>query len=261
MGDFLLSIDGLGVSYPGKVGFFSSKRIPILKDITLSVKKGETLGIVGESGSGKTTLGRSIVRLTDIDAGRIFFEDCCISELNDAAFLPYRQKIQMIFQDPFDSLNPKMTIEQILEEPLAIHFPQLSTFERRKRILKLLERVKLPRSYLKRYPNALSGGQRQRIGIARALAVEPEILICDEPVSALDVSIQAAIMNLLKDLQAELKLTYLFISHDMAIVRYISNTVAVMQRGKIIEYGSVESIYKTPQAAYTKQLLAAVPQL
>lgn len=261
MGDFLLSIEDLGVSYPGKVGFFSNERIPVLKGISLSVKKGETLGIVGESGSGKTTLGRSIVRLASIDTGRISFEHCCISELSENAFLPYRRKIQMIFQDPFDSLNPKMTIEQILEEPLAIHFPQLSIFERRRRMMKLLDRVKLPKMYLKRYPNALSGGQRQRIGIARALAVEPEILICDEPVSALDVSIQAAILNLLKDLQTEMGLTYLFISHDMAIVRYISNEVAVMQNGRIIECGPVESIYKNPQNAYTKQLLAAVPKL
>lgn len=261
MGDFLLSIDGLGVSYPGKVGLFSNERIPVLKEVSLGVKKGETLGVVGESGSGKTTLGRSIVRLTSIDSGRIFFDNCCISELSEAAFLPYRRKIQMIFQDPFDSLNPKMTIEQILEEPLMIHFPKLSAFDRRRRMLKLLERVKLPKTYLKRYPNALSGGQRQRIGIARALAVEPELLICDEPVSALDVSIQAAIMNLLKDLQAELKLTYLFISHDMAIVRYISDAVAVMQSGRIVEQGPVESVYKNPREAYTKQLLAAVPRL
>ena len=261
MGDFLLSIEGLGVSYPGRLGIFSHERIPILKEVSLNVKKGETLGIVGESGSGKTTLGRSIVRLAPIDTGRIFFGDCCISELSEDAFLPYRRKIQMIFQDPFDSLNPKMTIEQILEEPLKIHFPQLSVFERRRCLLKLLERVKLPKTYLKRYPNALSGGQRQRIGIARALAVEPEILICDEPVSALDVSIQAAIMNLLKDLQVELKLTYLFISHDIAVVRYISNTVAVMQNGRIVEYGPVESVYNKPREAYTKQLLAAVPRL
>lgn len=261
MGDFLLSIDGLRVSYPGKVGLFVHKRIPILKGVSLGVKKGKTLGIVGESGSGKTTLGRSIVRLTTIDAGRIFFADRCISELSDDAFLPYRQKIQMIFQDPFDSLNPKMTLEQILEEPLRIHFPKLTDFERRKRILRLLERVKMPCACLKRYPNALSGGQRQRIGIARALAVEPEVLICDEPVSALDVSIQASIMNLFKDLQTELQLTYLFISHDMAIVRYISNEVAVMQSGKIVECGPVETIYKTPQQAYTKQLLASIPRL
>ena len=261
MGDFLLSIDGLVVSFPKKVGFFSNDRIPVLNGVSLGIKKGKTLGLVGESGSGKTTLGRSIVRLTPIDAGSVFFNGCCIYELEETEFLPYRRKIQMIFQDPFDSLNPKMTIEQILEEPLAIHFQQLSAFERRKRMLTLLDRVKLPRSYLRRYPNALSGGQRQRVGIARALAVEPEILICDEPVSALDVSIQAAIMNLLKDLQAELELTYLFISHDMAVVRYISDTVAVMQSGRIVEYGPVESVYRNPQEAYTKQLLAAIPQL
>lgn len=261
MGGFLLSVDGLYVSYPGPVGFFSNKRVPILKGVTLGIKKGETLGIVGESGSGKTTLGRSIVRLMPIDAGHIFFENHCISELKSKAFLPYRRKIQMIFQDPFDSLNPKMTIEQILKEPLTIHFPCLSIFEQRKRILKLLELVKMPKTCLSRYPNALSGGQRQRIGIARALAIEPEILICDEPVSALDVSIQATIVNLLKYLQAELKLTYMFISHDMAVVRYISNAVAVMQSGKIIEQGPVERIYKNPKESYTQQLLAAVPRL
>ena len=257
----LLLIDDLCVSYK-KIGVsFACEPFYALRHISFEVEKGETLGVVGESGSGKTTLGRAIVRLVETTSGEIFFEGTDILKLSTRAFFPYRKKIQMIFQDPFGSLNPRMTIEQILNEPLKIHFPTISKAERRQRVIKLLEQVCLPQSVLDRYSDEFSGGQRQRIGIARALAVEPKLIICDEPVSALDVSIQAQIINLLKDLQKELKLTYIFISHDMAVVRHMSDRVAVMQNGKIIEEASADKIYKCPENVYTKELLQAVPEL
>ena len=263
MDNYLLSIDKLCVSYQRATkGIFCKKaKCCALDNVSLHLSYGETLGIVGESGSGKTTLGRSIIKLVPIDSGKIYFENQCISELSDKKFFPYRKKIQMIFQDPFDSLNPRMTIEQILREPLDIHFNNLSKQQKHLRILDLLEKVNLPKSCLTRYPHEFSGGQCQRIGIARALSVEPRLLICDEPVSALDVSIQAQIVNLLKDLQKQLGLSYLFISHDMAIVRYISDSVAVIHHGKVVEYDSVENIYNAPKDDYTKKLLSAVPEI
>jgi len=239
----------------------ANKCFEALKGVSLNVEDGQTLGIVGESGSGKTTLGRTIVRLIEATSGEIYFKGVDILKLSRKDFFPYRKKIQMIFQDPFDSLNPRMTVEQILMEPIKIHFPKLSKIEQKKRIINLLDRVRLPESTLKRYSDEFSGGQRQRIGIARALAVEPKLVICDEPVSALDVSIQAEIINLLKDLQEDLKLTYLFISHDMAVVHHISHRVAVMQCGKIVEEASADGIYKNPQNSYTQKLLQAIPEL
>ncbi len=263
MDDCLLSINKLCVSYQ-KMGLNilgRKAKFCVLNDITLQLLSGKTLGIVGESGSGKTTLGMAIIKLVPLDSGEIFFEDQCISDLTPKQFFPYRKKIQMIFQDPFDSLNPRMTIEQILREPLDIHFKQLKKEQKHSRILDLLDKVQLPKNCLTRYPYEFSGGQRQRIGIARALSIEPKLLICDEPVSALDVSIQAQIVNLLKDLQKQLNLSYLFISHDMAIVRYISDTVAVIHKGKIVEYDSAENIYNNPQHVYTQKLLSAVPEI
>lgn len=263
MDNYLLSINGLSVFYQrASKGFFSKKlRCCALDNVSLHLSYGETLGIVGESGSGKTTLGRSIIRLVPIDSGEIYFNDRCISALSDNEFFPYRKKIQMIFQDPFDSLNHRMTVEQILREPLDIHFKHLSKKQKYLRILDLLEKVHLPKNCLKHYPHEFSGGQCQRIGIARALSVEPQLLICDEPVSALDVSIQSQIVNLLKDLQEQLGLSYLFISHDMAIVRYISDAVAVIHHGKIVEYDSVKNIYNNPKDDYTKKLLSSVPEI
>ena len=259
MNDELLSVEDLGVSYFRKNSGLCRENVKALQNVSLHVRCGSTLGVVGESGSGKTTLGRAIVKLTPIDSGSIYFEGKCISNLNGAEFLPYRKKIQMIFQDPFGALNPRMTVKEILQEPLDIHFGVLSEAEKRKRILELLEQVKLPQTCLERYPHSFSGGQRQRISIARALAVNPQLLICDEPVSALDVSIQAQIVNLLKDLQKEFGLTYLFISHDMAIVHYISDTVAVMHNGRVVEYGEVNEVYTHPKNEYTRLLLDSVP--
>ncbi len=229
--------------------------------VSFSIVAGETVGLVGESGSGKTTVGRSIIKLAPMTAGSIFWEGEEISSLNENAFRPYRKHIQMIFQDPYGSLNPRLTIESIVGEPLEIHFSKMSLVERKDRVAKLLSQVGLQSQHMGRYPHEFSGGQRQRIGIARALAVSPRLIICDEPVSALDVSIQAQIINLLQDLQEQLGLAYLFIGHDLGVVEHISNRVLVMNSGKIVEEGTREAIYKNPQHPYTRELLAAVPVL
>jgi oligopeptide transport system ATP-binding protein len=230
-------------------------------DVSFTVRRGQTVGLVGESGSGKTTLGRAIIRLVEPTAGVIRYDDVEISRLGSRAFWPYRKKIQIIFQDPYNSLNPRLSVFEIVGEALEIHFPRMTRAERRERVAELLKQVGLVPEYLDRYPHEFSGGQRQRIGIARALAVKPEFIVCDEPVSALDVSVQAQIVNLLQDLQEELGLTYLFIAHDLAVVEHISDYVLVMTQGKIVEAASAEAIYADPQHEYTRKLLAAVPKL
>ena len=219
------------------------------------------VGIVGESGSGKSTTGKSIIRLAPCTEGKILYEGVDIGSKSNSDFLPWRKKIQMIFQDPYNSLDPRSDVLGILSEPLEIHFPQLSKADREARCVDLLQKVKLPAEYLYRYPHEFSGGQRQRIGIARALAVEPSLIICDEPVSALDVSVQAEVVNLLQDLQEQLQLTYLFIAHDLAVVEHISDHILVMSQGKIVEAGTPEQILQNPKEEYTKTLLAAVPKL
>jgi len=261
MDDILLAVDRLCVSYFDISKQAVRKFNNAVNQVSFQLQQRETLGIVGESGSGKTSLGRAIIRLAPITSGTISFKGQPIVGLSTRQFFPYRKKIQMIFQDPFGSLNPRMTFEAILKEPLEIHFKHFSQKQQHKRILELLDQVHLPKTTLKRYPNEFSGGQRQRIGIARALAVEPELLICDEPVSALDVSIQAQIINLLVELQKELSLTYLFISHDMAIVRHISTHVAVMQNGCFIEQAPTETLYSNPQHPYTQTLLNSIPEI
>jgi oligopeptide transport system ATP-binding protein len=255
-----IQVQGLTVSFPVKRSFFSkeqSKGVIGIEDINFTIARGSTVGLVGESGSGKTTLGLTLIRIHKHIAGSIFYKGICISELSEAAFFPYRKQIQMVFQDPYQSLNPKMTIYNILCEPLTIYFPKLSKDDKRDRVAHLLQSVGIDAAYMNRYPHAFSGGQRQRIGIARALASEPEFIICDEPVSALDVSIQAQILNLLKDLQERLGLTYLFIAHDLAVVEHMSDKVLVMHKGKIVEQGTVESIYQSPTHSYTQQLLSS----
>lgn len=261
MDNIVLAVDRLCVSYFDASKQAVEKSSYSVNQVSFHLKQKETLGIVGESGSGKTSLGRAIIRFAPITSGHIYFKGQPIVPLNTYQFFPYRKKIQMIFQDPFGSLNPRMTLETILKEPLEIHFKHLSQLQQHKRILELLDQVHLSKTALKRYPNEFSGGQRQRIGIARALAVEPELLICDEPVSALDVSIQAQIINLLIELQKELSLTYLFISHDMAIVRHISNHVAVMQNGCFVEQGPTNTLYTHPQHPYTQTLLNSIPEI
>jgi oligopeptide transport system ATP-binding protein len=258
----LLEVKDLKIHFPvyGGVVRRVVDHVRAVDGVSFTVPRGATVGLVGESGSGKTTIGRSIVQLNRITSGEILYEGREIGHLSRAGFFPFRKRIQMIFQDPFNSLNPRMTVEAIIGEALAIHFPEMNTSRRRDRIAQLLKQVGLLEDHLRRYPHEFSGGQRQRIGIARALAVEPEFVVCDEAVSALDVSVQAAIVNLLQDLQKELRLTYLFIAHDLAVVEHISDHVLVMTQGKIVEQASAEEIYANPKHEYTRKLLGAVPK-
>jgi peptide/nickel transport system ATP-binding protein/oligopeptide transport system ATP-binding protein len=259
----LLSVRDLSIYFPIKGGVLQRTvdYVRAVDGISFDVPKGKTVGLVGESGSGKTTTGRAIARLVPITRGRIDYEEACLNELSNREFLSYRKKMQMIFQDPFGSLNPRMTIYSIIAEPLDIHFKEWSNTQKKDRVADLLSRVGLDADFMQRYPHQFSGGQRQRIGIARALAVEPEFIICDEPVSALDVSVQAQIVNLLQDLQEEFGLTYLFIAHDLAVVEHISDEVLVMSDGKIVEQATAAEIYSNPQHRYTQKLLEAVPRL
>ncbi len=259
---YFLDVKDLKVDFPLRTDFLSPKKVlHAVDNVSFQIKRGNTVGLVGESGSGKSTIGKAIVRLVTITNGCIHLLGKDISSLSEKEFFPYRKKIQIIFQDPYNSLNPRMTIEEILREPLDIHFPGLDKKERKERIASLLTKVGLLPDFMFRYPHEFSGGQRQRIGIARALAVEPEFIICDEAVSALDVSVQAQIVNLLKDLQEELNLTYLFIAHDLAVVKHMSDYVLVMQNGKIVEQGDPETLYKQPSQVYTRTLLDSVPKL
>jgi peptide/nickel transport system ATP-binding protein/oligopeptide transport system ATP-binding protein len=259
----LLRVENLKVYFPILGGIFRHKvgEVKAVDDVSFEVQRGQTVGLVGESGSGKTTIGRAIIRLVQPTAGTITYEDTVISKLSAAEFRPWRKKIQIIFQDPYNSLNPRLSVAEIIGEALEIHYPQMIRAERRERVAALLEKVGLKREHLDRYPHEFSGGQRQRIGIARALAVDPAFIVCDEPVSALDVSVQAQIVNLLQDLQEELGLTYLFIAHDLAVVEHISDFVLVMNQGKIVEAATAEAIYENPQDDYTRKLLSAVPKL
>ena len=258
-----LSVRDLKVHFPVKGGILQQTvdYVKAVDGINFDVPRGKTVGLVGESGSGKTTTGRAISRIVPITQGAITFDGVELTKLSNREFQSYRKRMQVIFQDPFGSLNPRMTIFSIIAEPLDIHFKEWSRSQQEDRVADLLRKVGLDPDFMQRYPHQFSGGQRQRIGIARALAVEPEFIICDEPVSALDVSVQAQIVNLLQDLQEELGLTYLFIAHDLAVVEHISDEVLVMTQGKIVEQASAEEIYNNPQHEYTKKLLAAVPSL
>lgn len=259
----LLSVRDLKVHFPIRSGVLQRvvDHVKAVDGVSFDVPRGKTVGLVGESGSGKSTTGRAIARLVPITAGSVHYGGQNLAPLTRSEFFAFRKKIQMIFQDPFGSLNPRMTIYSIIAEPLDIHFKDWSRSEKEQRVADLLTKVGLSPEFMLRYPHQFSGGQRQRIGIARALAVEPEFIICDEAVSALDVSVQAQIVNLLQDLQDELGLTYLFIAHDLAVVEHISDEVLVMTEGKIVEQASAEAIYENPQHPYTKKLLAAVPSL
>ncbi|MEI3613356.1 dipeptide ABC transporter ATP-binding protein [Pseudogracilibacillus sp. SO30301A] len=233
-------------------------QLKAVDDISFHVYEGETLGVVGESGSGKSTLGRVLLRLLDPTAGQIIFNSVDISTMANREIRPFRKDMQIIFQDPFASLNSKMSVEELIEEPLVIQ-QQLPKSERRKRVIDMLEKVGLRASDRLKYPHEFSGGQRQRISIARALIMEPKFVICDEPVSALDVSIQSQVLNLMKDLQDDLGLTYLFIAHDLSVIKHISDRVAVMYLGRFVELTSKEKIYENPLHPYTQALLSAVP--
>ncbi len=256
-GAALMDVKSLGVWFAGKESFNKNGYFKAVDGVSFVLNKGETLGLVGESGCGKSTLGRSLVGLIPVNAGQILFNGRDLAAMPGKEWRDMRRHIQMVFQDPYSSLNPRMTIGDALMEPLMVH-EIVPKNELRKEVLRLLELVQLPADATNRYPHQFSGGQRQRIGIARALALRPELLICDECVSALDVSIQAQILNLLKDLQQKLQLTYLFISHDLAVVQYISDRVMVMQAGKIVESGDATQVLKEPKDEYTKRLVAAV---
>ncbi|SCP97285.1 ABC transporter ATP-binding protein [Anaerobium acetethylicum] len=252
----LIEIKNLKKYFPIKEGFFKTNHVKAVDDVSLFIRKGETLGLVGESGCGKTTLGRTILRLHEPTEGQIFYDGKDITHVD---MLPYRRKMQIIFQDPYASLDPRMTVGDIIGEPLDIHKMYSSKEERKNKIYKLLETVGLNAEHANRFPHEFSGGQRQRIGIARALAVEPEFIVCDEPISALDVSIQAQVVNMLEDLQAERGFTYLFIAHDLSVVKHISNRIGVMYLGHLVELTDSRELYKNPMHPYTQTLLSAIP--
>ncbi|SHJ46846.1 ABC transporter ATP-binding protein [Tepidibacter formicigenes] len=258
--EILLDVKNLKKYFPVRKGFFGreTQYVKAVDDVSFYIKKGETLGLVGESGCGKSTTGRTLIRLYDPTGGEILFNGKDIANLNQKELKPYRKKIQMIFQDPYASLNSRMTVGDIIGEPLDIH-GIASGKERLERVHELLNIVGLNPDHATRYPHEFSGGQRQRIGIARALAVEPEFIIADEPISALDVSIQAQVVNMLEDLQNELGLTYLFIAHDLSMVRHISNRVGVMYLGKLVEIAESDELYEKPSHPYTQALLSAIP--
>ncbi len=254
----LLKVEGLEVTYPGTAG----NPIRAVRGVSFQISKGSVVGLVGESGSGKSTLARCLVKLVPPTGGRIIYEETDLTHLSQRQVMPWRKRIQMVFQDPYTSLNPRRTVAQILSEPFMIHEPSCRGNKRMERINALLDQVGLnPGEYRHRFPSELSGGQRQRVGIARALAVQPELLICDEPVSALDVSVQAQIINLLKKLRQELGLTLLFIAHDLAVVENISDEILVMRRGEIVERGPADQLYRHAFHPYTRELMAAAPRL
>ena len=259
--EVLLEVRDLVKHFPVGGGLFAKPRglIRAVDGVSFSIHRGETLGLVGESGCGKTTTGRCVLQLERPTRGAVVFEGRDLTTLPDSELRRRRRRMQVIFQDPYSSLNPRMTVGQIIAEPIGVHRIVTEPAARAARVQDLLSRVGLLPQYAHRYPHELSGGQRQRVGIARALAMEPALIVCDEPVSALDVSIQAKIINLLGDLQAEFGLTYLFIAHDLSVVRHISDRVAVMYLGKIVELADRKALYDDPLHPYTKALLSAVP--
>lgn len=258
--EILLEVKNLKKHFPIKRSFFGKTTVAVkaVDDISFSIKKGETFGLVGESGCGKSTTGRTLIRLYEPTAGEIIFDGVDIAKMKESELMAYRKRIQMIFQDPYASLNTRMTVADIIGEPLDIHGLAKGK-ERQERIFKLLETVGLSKDHASRYPHEFSGGQRQRIGIARALAVSPEFIICDEPISALDVSIQAQVVNMLEDLQKQHGLTYLFIAHDLSMVKYISDRIGVMYLGKMTEIAPADKLYADPKHPYAQALLSAIP--
>lgn len=254
--EYLVEVKDLKQYFPINTGMFSKTDLKAVDGVSFSIKPGETLGLVGESGCGKTTVGRTLLRLYEPTGGEVYFNGELVTDKNMNAL---RKEMQMVFQDPYSSLDPRMTVEDIIGEPLDVHKLYKTKAERREKILELMELVGLNAEHATRYAHEFSGGQRQRIGIARALAVNPKFIVCDEPVSALDVSIQAQVVNMFEDLQEKLGVAYLFIAHDLLIVRHISDRIAVMYLGKIVEIGDADEVYEHPQHPYTESLLSAVP--
>lgn len=252
----LIEVRNLKQYFPVSDGLFSKKYVKAVDDVSFYIEKGETLGLVGESGCGKTTAGRTILRLYEPTGGQILYDG---KDITKADMLPYRKKMQIVFQDPYASLNPRMTVGDIVGEPIDIHKLAASKKERSDKIMQMLEHVGLNNEHANRYPHEFSGGQRQRIGIARALAVNPEFIVCDEPISALDVSIQAQIVNMFEQLQEEMGLTYLFIAHDLSIVKHISRRIGVMYLGKLVEIADSYELTSQPAHPYTKSLISAIP--
>ena len=260
MSDTLLRVEDLKIYYPvAGSGFGKKEFVKAVDGVTFEVKKGEVFGIVGESGCGKSTLGRGVCKLENLTSGHVYLDGEDITEYNDRRMRSIRKKVQMVFQDPYASLNPRMSVFDIIAEPLLVHHLYQDKADLEKKVLDLLHRVGLDDYHENRYPHEFSGGQRQRIGIARALAVEPSLIIADEPVSALDVSIQAQVLNLLNELKHDLDLTYIFVAHDLSVVEYISDRVGVMYLGNFVEVGEKEKIYSNPMHPYTQALLSAVP--
>ncbi len=258
--DVLVRLDGVVKHFPlSRAGFRGEREVVhALDGVSLEVRRGETVGVVGESGSGKSTLARCMLRLQDVTAGRIVFDGADITALNQRGLRPLRRQMQMIFQDPFGALNPRRRVGSIIGDPLAIHTGDSSAV-RKRRVQELMELVGLNPEHYNRFPSEFSGGQRQRIGVARALALRPKLIVCDEPVSALDVSIQAQILNLLVDLQDEFGLTYVFIAHDLSVVRHVSDRVEVMYLGEVVERGPATELYRSPRHPYSAALLSAAP--
>ena len=260
MSDTLLRVEDLKIYYPvAGSGFGKKEFVKAVDGVTFEVKKGEVFGIVGESGCGKSTLGRGVCKLENLTSGHVYLDGEDITEYNDRRMRSIRKKVQMVFQDPYASLNPRMSVFDIIAEPLLVHHLYQDKADLEKKVLDLLHRVGLDDYHANRYPHEFSGGQRQRFGIARALAVEPSLIIADEPVSALDVSIQAQVLNLLNELKHDLDLTYIFVAHDLSVVEYISDRVGVMYLGNFVEVGEKEKIYSNPMHPYTQALLSAVP--
>ena len=262
MSEVLLAVEGLKVHFPVVEGVLISKTVGSVKavdGVSFQIHKGETFSLVGESGCGKSTTALAVLRMLDPTAGKVTFNGTDLTALSRQSMRPYRQEMQMVYQDPFGSLNPRMKVQSIVGEPLKVHRPQMSNSDYKKRVADLLDLVGLLPAMAERYPHEFSGGQRQRIAIARALALEPQLIICDEAVSALDVSIQAQVINLLMHLQRELGLSYLFISHDLSVVRHIRDRVGVMYLGQIVELKKRDDLFSNPEHPYTKTLLDAVP--